>query len=80
MLAQTYAFDFENLEDVLDFHRAEIGADLVRDRADQLERIEHDREFDPVGQLQRDHVAALHALTAQELGKALDLRPQLAVA
>ena len=62
-------------EDVLDFHRTEISADLVRDRADQLERKEHDRELDPVRQLQGYDVALLHALAAQELREALHLRP-----
>ena len=63
------------LEDVLDFHRTEISADLVRDRTDQLERKEDDRELDPVRQLQRYDVASLHALAAQELREAPHLRP-----
>ena len=63
------------LEDVLDFHRTEISADLVGDRTDQLERKEDDRELDPVRQLQRYDVASLHALAAQELREAPHLRP-----
>ena len=63
------------LKDVLDFDRSEIGADLVRDRADKLERKENDRELDPVRQLQGYDVASLHALAAQKLREALHLRP-----
>ena len=66
-------------QDVLDLGGAEVGADLVGDGADQLQREEDDRELDPVGELQRHDVAARDALPAQELRKALDLDPQLPV-
>src|SRR5262249_20143149 len=67
-------------EDVFELARAKVGVDLVGDRADQLEREEHDRIGDAIGQLQRHHVAALDAGPAEKLGAALDLVLELAVA
>ncbi len=62
-------------QDVFDLDRTEIRADLVGDRADQFEREEHDRKLDAVRQLQRDNVAALDTLAAQELGEPLHFGP-----
>jgi len=66
-------------QDVFQLARPEVGIDLVGDGADQLQREEDDREVDPIGQLDGDHVAALDPDAAQEFGAALDFVLQLAI-
>ena len=58
------------LQDVVELAGAEVGIDLVGDRADQFEREESHRELDPVRQLHGDHIAALDADAAIKLGTA----------
>ena len=59
-------------EDVIQLARAEVGIDLVGDRADQLEREERNRKLDAVWQLHGDDVAALDADAPVKLGAAQD--------
>ena len=66
--------------DVVELAAAEVDADRHRHRAEALQREEHERELDPVRQLDGDDVAGADAERAQPRRHAVDAVGKLAVA
>ena len=66
--------------DVFELAAAEVDADGDRHRAEALQREEHERELDPVRQLDGDDVAGADAERAQARRHAIDAVGELAIA
>src|SRR5262249_4093547 len=66
-------------QDVVDLAAAKVGPDLVRDRAEPLEREEDVRELHPVRKLDRDDVARADPERREARGHTVDPRPELRV-
>ncbi len=67
------------VDDVLDLGLGEARVDRDRDRTRELDAPEPEHPVGPVGQADRDAIAALHALGAQPTGDARRAVPQLLV-